>query len=66
MTPFLAQTLVVLVVLVTLLVLLLMGYLFWLQRQEGAEADRQGDAQRQRLSRRRARGYLPHRHSSNR
>jgi uncharacterized iron-regulated membrane protein len=37
MTPFLAQTLVVLVMLITLMVLLLMGYLFWLQRQERAE-----------------------------
>jgi hypothetical protein len=57
MTPFLAQTLVVLVVLITLIVLLLMGYLFWLQRRDVAESDRQGDAQRQRLSTRRTGGY---------
>jgi uncharacterized iron-regulated membrane protein len=56
MTSFLAQTLVVLVVLITLIVLLLMGYLLWLQRCDVAESDRQGDAQRQRLSGRRARG----------
>jgi len=57
MTPFLAQTLVVLVVLVTLIVLLLMGYLLRLQRRDVAESNRQGDAQRPRLSRRRARGH---------
>lgn len=57
MTPFLAQTLVVLVMLVTLMVLLLMGYLLWLQRRSVVESDRQGEAQRQRLSRRCARGH---------
>jgi uncharacterized iron-regulated membrane protein len=57
MTPFLAQTLVVLVVFITLIILLLMGYLFWLQRRDVAESDRQGVAQRPRLSKRRARGH---------
>lgn len=66
MTPLLAQLIAAVVVLVTLIVLLLMGYLFWLQRRDVAKSDRQGDAQRQRLSTRRTGGYLPHRHSSNR
>ncbi|MCC9001507.1 MAG: hypothetical protein LM549_02600 [Candidatus Competibacter sp.] len=58
MTPLLAQLIAAVVVLVTLMVLLLMGYLFWLQRQERAKPNRQSDAQRQQLSGRRARGHL--------
>jgi uncharacterized iron-regulated membrane protein len=57
MTPLLAQIIVALVVLITLIVLLLMGYLLGLQRRDVAESVRQGHAQRQRLSRRRARGH---------
>ena len=57
MTPLLAQLIAAVVVLVILLMLLLMGYLLWLQRRDVAESDRQGDAQRQRLSGRRARGH---------
>lgn len=57
MTSLLAQTLVALVVLIVLIILLLMGYLLWLQRRSVVELDRQGDVQRQRLSRQRDRGH---------